>query len=187
MTGTFIAKSPTQNPSTGSGSSVTMRGFESSESTQLAPAGVYFSDVWGNNYGNLYGVAFGNAGNNEASFTAVLIAEKDGSQIQLSNNYVSISGDVEINSYKAYHAANLQCGSALVSVSGSGSKYSGTYDVTFSPPFKKDPRVVVSPLTSDAQAANAAVANITANGFTIVLTRTNNYETNVQWIAVETR
>lgn len=89
--------------------------------------------------------------------------------------------------YKLYHAENLQCGSRLITLSGSGSKFSGTASITFSPAFAKTPNVVVSPVTSDAQAANAAVMNITANGFTIVVTRTNNYNTTVQWIAVEPR
>ncbi len=89
--------------------------------------------------------------------------------------------------YKLYHAENLQCGSRLITLSGSGSKFSGTASITFSPAFAKAPNVVVSPVTSDAQAANAAVMNITANGFTIVVTRTNNYNTTVQWIAVEPR
>lgn len=87
--------------------------------------------------------------------------------------------------YKLYHSKNLQCGSRLITVSGSGSKFSGSASITFSPAFTKTPRVVVSPVTSDAQAANSAVANITADGFTIILTRTNNYDTTVQWIAVE--
>lgn len=86
---------------------------------------------------------------------------------------------------KLYHSENLQCGSRLITLSGSGSKFSGTASITFSPAFAKAPNVVVSPVTSDAQAANAAVMNITANGFTIVVTRTNNYNTTVQWIAVE--
>ena len=86
---------------------------------------------------------------------------------------------------KLYHSENLQCGSRLITLSGSGSKFSGTASITFSPAFAKTPNVVVSPVTSDAQAANAAVMNITANGFTIVVTRTNNYNTTVQWIAVE--
>lgn len=88
---------------------------------------------------------------------------------------------------KLYHSENLQCGSRLITLSGSGSKFSGTASITFSPAFAKAPNVVVSPVTSDAQAANAAVMNITANGFTIVVTRTNNYNTTVQWIAVEPR
>lgn len=101
--------------------------------------------------------------------------------------FAAIDGSVKANGSEIYTKGNIQCGSLLIQVSGSGSKYSGTAAVYFSPKFSKSPNVVVSPVTSDAQAANAAVANITANGFTIVLTRTNNYNTTVQWIAVEPR
>lgn len=99
LTGVFTAKSPTQDTSSGTGSSATMRGFEITESS-LAPAGMYFSDVWGNSYGSIYGIAFGNGGN-RASFTSVLIAEKSGAQIQLNNNYVMVSGTLETSDIEA--------------------------------------------------------------------------------------
>ena len=183
MTGSFTALSPSYN--TSEGSSVTMSGFTQSGSS-FNCAGLQFRNAKNTLYGDIWGMDLG-------SYGMSIGMECDGAFIAVNNNssgkYINMQGDyVTLNSGRyLYHTGTIQCGSRLITLSGSGSKFSGTASITFSPAFAKAPNVVVSPVTSDAQAANAAVMNITANGFTIVVTRTNNYNTTVQWIAVEPR
>jgi len=89
--------------------------------------------------------------------------------------------------YKLYHAKNLQCGYAKISVSLNSSLglYVGNKTVSFSPAFAKSPIITVTPVTGGPYSCIASITDVTANSFKIQLQRKSSDATSVHWIAVE--
>lgn len=91
--------------------------------------------------------------------------------------------------YKLYHAENLQCGYAKISVSLNSSLglYVGNKTVSFSPAFAKSPIITVTPVTGGPYSCIASITDVTANSFKIQVQRKSSDATSVHWIAVEPR
>lgn len=91
--------------------------------------------------------------------------------------------------YKLYHAKNLQCGYAKISVSLNSSLglYVGNKTVSFSPAFAKSPIITVTPVTGGPYSCIASITDVTANSFKIQVQRKSSDATSVHWIAVEPR
>jgi len=89
--------------------------------------------------------------------------------------------------YKLYHAKNLQCGYAKISVSLNSSLglYVGNKTVSFSPAFAKSPIITVTPVTGGPYSCIASITDVTANSFKIQVQRKSSDATSVHWIAVE--
>lgn len=89
--------------------------------------------------------------------------------------------------YKLYHAKNLQCGYANISVSLNSSLglYVGNKTVSFSPAFAKSPIITVTPVTGGPYSCIASITDVTANSFKIQVQRKSSDATSVHWIAVE--
>lgn len=59
-----------------------------------------------------------------------------------------------------------------------------TKSVTFATPFTSVPRITVTPVTTVPNRCSLGVSNVTTNGFTINLYRTNVSTTSINWIAI---
>lgn len=93
---------------------------------------------------------------------------------------VAMNG-INIDSSNNVHFRNLQQGKAVVKTK---TKKAVKKKITFSRAFTKVPIVVATPVTVVPQKVELGVTEITTTGFTIVIYRTNDTATDVNWIAV---
>lgn len=217
MNGTFTALAKTTDSTLKAGTKSMLRGFDMPSPpsnigsdlrkliewiNSLQFAGLYFYDLDGGEAGSITGSSFSQDMNGMITNRGVMIRANSfkncKAYITLSDLNVNgreadidlYADNIQMNSHKAYHSGNIQCGEILVpNGSLSGSVYTGEETIYFYPAFSKAPRVIVTPRTGAPYTVQAAVGGPpTANSVKIIVqrnTKTADGYTAVQWIAVE--